>query len=153
MTQPAEQHDPQIQRLGLQDYEAICAVWAASGLHIRPTGRDSRENFARQLESGIQIPLGATLDGQAGQLVGVALVTHDGRKGWINRLAVRPEVQRRGVGRALIRAGEQVILGMGLEICAALIEHFNAASLALFQSEGYKVEQTYYVTKRSRPDA
>ncbi len=102
------------------------------------------------MEGGTQMVLGAQIEGK---LVGVSLVTHDGRKGWINRLGVLPDFQRRGVGAALIRASEKLLHDQGLTIVAALIEHYNTASLNLFQHEGYHVEETYYVTKRDSLDA
>ena len=63
------------------------------------------------------------------------------------------EYQRQGVARRLIRAGENLLHDKGLTITAALIEHHNEASLRLFESEGYHVNDVYYVSKRDRPDA
>lgn len=140
----------EIRTLSMADYEAMLCVWRASGVGAQAAGRESREAMTRQFASGLQTALGALVEDQ---LVGVALITHDGRKGWINRLGVLPAFQRRGIGRALIRAGEAHIASLGLEISAALVEHHNAASLALFQSEGYHLNQTYYLTKRKRPNA
>jgi ribosomal protein S18 acetylase RimI-like enzyme len=140
----------EIRTLSTADYDAICEVWKASGVHYQPTGRESRESFAKQMASGLQIVLGA-LDGD--KLVGVVVVTHDGRKGWINRLGVRPEYQRRGIGSMLVRASEDQIHALGLTICAALVEHGNDPSLGLFQHEGYKVHNVYYLTKRDHPNA
>lgn len=138
-----------IRTLSTDDYDVICEVWRESGLHYQPTGRESPESFAAQMASGLQIVLGAEMDGQ---LVGVAVVTHDGRKGWINRLGVRAAYQRRGVGRELIQASEALIHEKGLPIAAALVEHQNEASLGLFRSAGFQVHDVYYLTKRDRPD-
>ncbi|HLY24930.1 MAG TPA: GNAT family N-acetyltransferase [Aggregatilineales bacterium] len=140
----------EIRELSVADYDAICEVWRACGTKLRPQGRESRESFARQMAGGTQMVLGAFTDGR---LVGVSLVTHDGRKGWINRLGVLPDCQRQGIGAGLIRASEKLLHDNGLTIVAALVEHYNAASLSLFQHEGYHVEDTYYVTKRDSPDA
>jgi len=63
-------------------------------LHIRPKGRDSREAFEGQLASGIQTAVGIEME--QGDLIGVVLVTHDSRKGLINRLAVHPDWRRKG---------------------------------------------------------
>lgn len=140
----------EIRTLSAADYDAICEVWQASGINYQPTGRESQESFAKQMTSGLQIVLGA-LDGD--KLVGVVVVTHDGRKGWINRLGVRPEYQRRGIGSMLVRASEEQIHALGLRICAALVVHDNEASLKLFQHEGYKVNDVYYLSKRDHPNA
>lgn len=140
----------EIRTLGVADYEAICDVWSAAGVKLRKTGRESYESFARQMAGGTQTVLGAMI---GDRLVGVALVTHDGRKGWINRLGVLPDHQRQGIGAALIRASEELLHGQGMTIVAALVEHNNAASLGLFQHEGYTIANVYYLTKRDRPDA
>jgi ribosomal protein S18 acetylase RimI-like enzyme len=140
----------EIRTLGVADYEAICQVWAASGVHFQATGRESHENFAHQMTSGLQAVFGA-MDGD--KLVGVVVVTHDGRKGWVNRLGVLPEYQRRGIGTRLVGAAEDHIHAQGLEIVAALIEHDNDASLSMFKQAGYFVHNVYYVSKRDHPDA
>ena len=142
----------EIRSLDTGDYDAICEVWKASGVSYRTTGRESRESFARQMQSGIQAVFGA-VDAQANRLVGVVVASHDGRKGWINRLGVRPDCQRQGVGTRLIQAADDWLHGQGMTITAALIVHGNDASLGLFQHSGYTLEHVYYLTKRDSPDA
>jgi ribosomal protein S18 acetylase RimI-like enzyme len=132
--------------LTANDYDAVRELWQQAGLSIRPVGRDSREQFTAQLASGLQTVIGVR-DGQ--RLIGVVVTTHDGRKGWINRLAVHPDYRRQGLGRRLIREAEQVLHSQGLHIIAALIEDGNAASLALFQQAGYAdYSSIHYMTKR-----
>lgn len=140
----------EIRTLGVTDYDAICDVWRTAGVKLRTTGRESYDSFARQMAGGTQTVLGAMI---GDRLVGVALITHDGRKGWINRLGVLPDYQRQGIGAALIRASEELLHSQGMTIVAALVEHHNAASLGLFRHEGYVVDDVYYLTKRDRPDA
>jgi hypothetical protein len=60
-------------------------LWQEAGIHYRPGGRESRSHLAKELEGGQAIFLVAVAEGK---VVGVVLGTHDGRKGWINRLAV-----------------------------------------------------------------
>jgi len=132
--------------LTADDYEAIRAVWEASGLPVRAGGRDSREQFERQMAGDLQRAIGVK---QGDELVGVVLTTHDGRKGWINRLAVHPDFGRRGAGKCLIAGAERLLHAQGIGIIAALIEDWNAPSLALFQGAGYSVHpDIHYLTKR-----
>ena len=137
---------PTIRRLTVDDYEALIDLWQRSGLpSIRPTGRDSREEFAKQNEQG-QIVIGLE---DNGKLMGVVVATNDTRKGWINRLAIDPVQRRKGYGAQLIHAAEAVLREAGLKVMAGLIEDYNDASLALFEREGYKVHtDIYYVSKR-----
>ena len=137
-----------VRRLGLDDYDELLALWQRSGLHsLKPQGRDSRANLARQLASGVQTILGSEVDGQ---LVGAVIVTHDSRKGWINRLAVDPAYRRQGHAGRLIAAAEAVLREQGMHVIAALIESDNDASLALFRKTDYVEGDPgiHYVTKR-----
>jgi ribosomal protein S18 acetylase RimI-like enzyme len=137
--------------LGESDYEEILDLWKRAGLTIRAEGRDSAGAFARQMGWGVQRVAGLR-DG--GRLVAVAVLTHDGRKGWINRLAVDPAYRRRGLAQRLIAEAERwFIEELGLEIWAALIERENTASQALFESMGYGRHDLVYVSKRTRPGA
>jgi ribosomal protein S18 acetylase RimI-like enzyme len=136
--------------IGKNDYDRLVALWQAAGLHFKPAGRDTHAAFEQQMDRGQQV-LG--IETEDGQLVGSVIVTHDGRKGWINRLAVHPDYRRKGLARQLIAAAEEALRAQGIGIFAALIEPDNAASLALFLSEEY-VDWTglHYVTKRDHPD-
>jgi len=132
--------------LTADDYEAVRAIWEAAGLPVKPGGRDSREQFVRQMAGDLQAVIGVK---QGGELVGVVLTTHDGRKGWINRLAVRPEHRRKGIARQLIDEAERTLRAQGMQIIAALIEDGNAASLELFEQAGYSdFRGIHYLTKR-----
>jgi ribosomal protein S18 acetylase RimI-like enzyme len=140
--------EERIVELGVADYERLMSLWHRTGLHsLRPQGRDSREALAQQLETGIQKVLGLELDGR---LAGVVVTTHDSRKGWINRLAVDPESRCRGYGRRLVAAAEAALRDQGMTVIAALIEHDNPESLALFQKAGYiEIDPgIHYLSKR-----
>lgn len=138
--------------LSVKDYDAVMDLWRRSGLSsLRLRGRDSREAFARQLESGVQTVLGLEKDGR---LIGAVVATHDGRKGWINRLAIDPDQRRQGHARRLLAAAEAALRAQGIHVIAALVESWNEASLALFQSQGYRLsDDVYYLSKRDSTEA
>jgi ribosomal protein S18 acetylase RimI-like enzyme len=136
--------------LAAVDYDDLLALWQSSGLPVRPAGRDAASAFARQMADGHQRVVGL----RAGtRLVAAAVLTHDGRKGWINRLAVDPVYRRRGLASLLIAEAERWFQEIGLEVFAALIEDENAASLALFDALGYHTPEVTCVSKRLRPTA
>jgi ribosomal protein S18 acetylase RimI-like enzyme len=137
--------------LGAHDYAEILALWGRAGLSVRPTGRDAADAFARQMAGGLQRVIGLR---EAGRLVAVAVLTHDGRRGWINRLAVDPARRRRGLAAHLIAEAERWFTqDLGLEVWAALIEGENRGSQALFDALGYRRHDVVYVSKRTRPEA
>jgi ribosomal protein S18 acetylase RimI-like enzyme len=140
-----------IRRLELADYDALFTLWQRAGLtSLKPNGRDSREAFAQQLASGVQTVLGLENDRQ---LIGAVVATHDGRKGWINRLVVDPAHRRQGHARRLIAAAEATLKAQGMHVIACLIEGWNETSLALFQGKGYVPGDVCYLSKRDSDKA
>jgi DNA polymerase III epsilon subunit family exonuclease len=129
---------------------AMRDLWVAARLTHKPKGRDRMERLAAEMESGRAAFIGAYLDSQ---LVGTVIATDDGRRGWINRLAVHPDYRGRDIARALIRAAESYLRGLGIAVLDALIDADNEASRQLFNSEGYvQVPDILYFTKRPSRD-
>ena len=139
-----------IREFRIEDYDAVTALWDKAGLSYRPTGRDSRERIANQIELDSTIFLVAKVNGA---LVASILGTHDGRKGWINRLAVAPELRHRNIARRLVTEVEDRFSRAGIEVTACLIEEANAESMRLFQKLGYERYEVAYFSKRRSPDA
>lgn len=132
-----------IRAISSDDYDALVELWTASGSGFQVNGRESREALTRHFERFPHLSFAAI---SGGQFVGVVLGTHDGRKGWINRLAVRPEFRRRGIAQALVRACDAAIRAAGIEIVAALVESENEPSAAMFRKLGYSdaIEVRYF---------
>jgi ribosomal protein S18 acetylase RimI-like enzyme len=90
---------------------------------------------------------------QNGRLIGSVIATFDGRRGWVNRLAIVPEERRRGVAKALIARAEKLLRQRGAMIIGAHVERENTASLRFFERCGYNLRgDIVYVSKRERPD-
>ncbi|MCX7021562.1 MAG: GNAT family N-acetyltransferase [bacterium] len=137
-------------RLETADYYRLVSLWTAAGLEHKPRGRDSRSAFERQLTQGMVAFFGLFRDGE---LLGSVLASHDGRKGWINRLAVAPAERRKGLARRLIGAAEEWLASRGLEIYACLVEGRNEGSRDAFAACGYEpYPGVIYLTKRVRPE-
>jgi ribosomal protein S18 acetylase RimI-like enzyme len=133
------------------DYDRIMELWAAGGLPLKPQGRDSRENIGRQIALPMALFLVAE-EGEGGRVVGTVLATHDGRKGWINRVAVDAGSRRKGLGARLVREAESWLEAQGMDILACLIEDDNAVSMTVFEKLGYKKHpEIIYFAKRKFP--
>jgi len=139
-----------IRQFVLEDYVKVINLWIKSGLPYKPKGRDSFESIQKEMEKGVAIFLLALIDEQ---IVGTILGTHDGRKGWINRLAVDPDYRRQGVARSLLKTIEESFEKMRLEIVTCLIEAWNTDSMSFFEKMGYiKHQDILYFSKRKNPD-
>lgn len=139
-----------VETLGPNDYDALVDLWKAAELMYRPTGRDARDSIVSQMALPTCRFLG--IRGSNGELLGGAIATHEGRKGWVNRLAVRKSSQRQGIGRELVAACEEWLFGSGILIIASLVEGDNLPSQRLFEACSYERDDTIvYFRKRVRP--
>jgi GNAT superfamily N-acetyltransferase len=140
-----------IEQLGIEAYDDIVRVWGNAGLTWRPTGRDSEERLTQEMARDDAAYFGAFVNER---LVGVALATYDGRKGWINRVAVEPDYRRTGLARKLLDACELFLKRRGALVIACLIEEWNFPSMDLFVSCGYVFHKDiHYFSKRESPEA
>jgi ribosomal protein S18 acetylase RimI-like enzyme len=142
--------DIQIRKYRTEDYEAVTALWEEAGLPYKPQGRDRRD----RIESQVKQPNVIFLVAEKGEkLVGTVLGTHDGRKGWINRLAVTTDYRNQGVARKLVVEIESRFFHQGIEIIACLIEDWNRVSMEVFEELGYmRHPEIIYFTKRKYPE-
>ena len=139
-----------IRKLTIGDYDKMIKLWERSSLPFKPKGRDSRQEIARQIRENPEFFLGA-FEGKT--LAGVVIGSHDGRKGWINRLAVDPEYRMQGIAQLLIARMEKSLREKGARIICALVEELNLDSISLFEKLGYVTHRDIlYVSKRESED-
>ncbi len=132
------------------DYDILIKLWEKSGLPYKPKGRDSRDSIIKEMSRGCGKFLFALINDKH---IGSVLVTHDGRKGWINRLCVLPEYRKQGIARKLVKSSEQWLKEQDIGIFACQIEGYNKESFEAFQKMGYvNFEGIRYLTKRVHPD-
>jgi len=139
-----------VRRMRPGDYSAVADIWVRSGLPNQPRGRDSEERIMEQMKRDSSIFLVAE---DRDRIVGVVLVTHDLRKGWMNRLAVSPEEQGRGIAKQLVLRAEEELSALGIGVFAVQIHEHNERSRKLFAELGYREHSDIvYCSKRSGPD-
>ncbi|MEM3341622.1 MAG: GNAT family N-acetyltransferase [Thermoplasmata archaeon] len=145
--------DIDIVQVGKEQLHEVIDVWNRSGLKTKPGGRDCLTELEKQVEQKNVFFLAALEKKEGRKPVGVVLVTHDSRKGWINRLAVLPEYRKKGYASALIKAAEELLEKNGIYVWCALIEEWNKASISLFLKNSYtEHKDIIYFTKRKSKD-
>ncbi len=139
-----------IRRAGIIDYQEVIHLWKMVQLPLKPKGRDKRENIEKEMSRpDLAIFLVAVNEDS---VIGTIIGTHDGRKGWINRLAVHPDYQHQGMARQLVREVENQLSKSGIDITACLIEGYNRDSMEFFKKIGYrKHEDIFYFSRRKYP--
>ncbi len=130
----------------IEEYDILIELWEKAELPYRPLGRDSKENISKQLE---QPNISFLFAESEEKIVGSIIISHDGRKGWINRVAILPEYRNLGIASYLIDDAEKRLKKMGIDIVACLIEDWNLKSLKLFDKLDYiRHSDIIYFTKR-----
>ena len=142
--------DVVIREFRMDDYENVLRLWDEAEIHYRPKGRDSRKWIEKELKSGQAIFLVAEADAR---IVGVVLGTHDGRKGWINRLAVVKDARRQNIASKLVTAVEMRLNTIGIDVIACMIENENTISMKFFKKLGYIKSPVEYFSKRQSWDS
>ena len=141
----------EIRKLRIKDYGRMLEVWKSAGLAFKPKGRESRISISKQMKETPELFLGAFREDT---LVGVIVGSSEGkRKGWLNRIAVLPQMRGQGIAKKLTWAAEKELKKMGIGIIGLLIEKSNKTSIKLAKSLGYKVHTNIlYLTKRESED-
>ena len=91
--------DVRIREMVLADYDAVVALWKSTpGVDIRPV-TDSRDGIERLLARNPGLSVVAV---SGDELVGCALASHDGRRGFLQHVVVVPALRGQGLAKAMI---------------------------------------------------
>ena len=117
-------HDTVILRPAIAaDLPALRALWGRCGLHPSRSDTDARLSSLIALAGGLFL---VAEDGN-GAVVCSVMASWDGRRGWINRLAVDPSARGGGLGERLMIEAESRLAAIGCDKVNMLIEPDNAA--------------------------
>lgn len=119
------------------------ALWHACGL-TRPWN-DPAEDLRRAVQGPASTVLGCVADGQ---LLGTAMVGHDGHRGWIYYLAVREDQRGRGLGRTLVRACEAWTAAHDIPKLQLMVRTGNEPVTAFYERLGYEVSDVVVLGRR-----
>jgi len=135
-----------IRNFNINDYNNVIRLWDQTKLPFKSEGRDSLIKIRNEINKENSIFLVAE---DKGKIIGTVFGTHDGRKGWINRLAVLPDYQRKGIAKKLCLEVENKLNNLGIEIICCLIENYNINSFNFFKKLGYILhDDIKYLSKR-----
>lgn len=126
--------DALLREFRITDYERVLALWRRVGLIIRPG--DDLESIRLKLQRDSDLFL-VSEENQV--IIGVVMGAWDGRRGWINRLAIDPAFQRRGVATRMLEEVEARLSQKGAKKVNAQVYEWNERSLQFFKARGYEV--------------
>lgn len=116
-----------------EDIPAALALWQeVEGMCLRDA--DSPPALSRYLRRNPGCSYVATND--RGELIGVSLAGHDGRRGYLHHVAVSPAFRKHGLGRQLVDRCLTALKGEGIEKVNFFVKADNAAGLAFWKRMG-----------------
>jgi putative acetyltransferase len=129
-----ERHFPYtIRPFSMEAYDEVYALWQATpGVGL--SSADGRDEIGRYLARNPGLSFVAEQDGR---LVGAVLCGHDGRRGFIHHLAVRPEARRQGLGGRLVRACLGGLRAAGIQKCHLFVFGANVEAIAFWKAAGW----------------
>jgi ribosomal protein S18 acetylase RimI-like enzyme len=114
------------------DLPAVLNLWGAAG--AVPSATDDLDGLERLLLADRESLL---LADASEEIVGTLIAGWDGWRGSFYRLAVDPGRRRRGIARALVRAGEDRLLRQGARRLTAIVAADEEGAMSLWQAVGY----------------
>ncbi len=116
-----------------EEAPAVLALWLQSRSEHATTA-DRLLDVQRLLSEESGSLLVADADGL---ILGALIAAWDGWRGNMYRLAVHLDHRRRGVGLALVRAGEKHLYGRGARRITALVAYEDEVASAFWEAAGY----------------
>ena len=119
------------------DEESVAQLW--SSVFPNPAPRNvPRSVIAQKMAMQRDLFFVAEMDGS---VVGTAMAGYDGHRGWLYTVAVLPELQRRGIGKALVQRAEESLAALGCPKVNLQVVTSNAAVVGFYERLGYVVEE------------
>ena len=135
-----------IRAMTMDDYEQVYELWACMR---RPRNKDdSRESVQRFLQRNPGLSVVAEANGK---VVGAALCGHDGRRGFLYRVAVDPTQRRMGLGQAMVQACLAALQQEGISVCAIDVFTSNNEGRAFWPAQGFQLWEGQLIYLKELP--
>ncbi len=125
------------------DLDEMLALWRDAPLRISPT--DTPTGLRRHIALSGRFAL--ALCAADGAIIGTVLGSDDGRRGWINHLAVRRDHQHNGYGARLVQALIARLTAAGCEKLNLLVVNNNAHVVPFYASLGFALDDNLFMAR------
>ena len=129
------------------DESAVILLWERCDL-LRPWN-DPHKDIRRKLEVQAEM---FVVGFSKGELVATAMAGYEGHRGWVNYLAVAPEHQGKGFGRAIMAEAEKLLRRAGCPKINVQVRGANTAAVEFYRRLGYRMDDVVSLGKRIERD-
>ena len=134
-----------IRVMTIADYDGVYNLWLHTpGMGLNTTD-DSRDGIAAYLRRNPATSFVAECDGN---IVGVIMAGHDGRRGYIHHTAVREEYRGLGLGSRLVSSALDALKEEGIAKVALVAFARNEMGNAFWEKQGFTTRED--LTYRNR---
>jgi ribosomal protein S18 acetylase RimI-like enzyme len=115
------------------DRSAVVRLWERAGLVASYNDPTEDFDFAVGKQSSDVL-----VGWSAGKIVASVLVGHDGHRGWLYYVAVDPDYQKRGLGTAIVGAGEAWLASRSVKKVMLLVRETNTRVVRFYEDLAYE---------------
>ncbi|MFN3015890.1 GNAT family N-acetyltransferase [Vibrio coralliilyticus] len=122
-----------IRPMAIEDYDAVIRLWLQTeGMSVRDA--DSRENIALYLDRNPDLSFVAISEGN---IIGAVLVGTDGRRGYLQHLAVLPQFRGQRIGYQLISQSINALAKIGIPKTHLFVYDDNLNAQKFYEKLGW----------------
>mgnify|MGYP001003524819 CR=1 FL=1 len=126
------------------DHSAATALWRSlPGMGL--SGADAKAEIEKFLKKN---PETCWVAEWGDSLAGTILGGSDGRRGYIYHLAVREDLQKRGIGNGLLTRCLDAFRAAGIQKCHLLVYHDNLAGIAFWEHASWKLREDVLIMSK-----
>ncbi|OEF25379.1 GNAT family N-acetyltransferase [Vibrio rumoiensis] len=122
-----------VREMDIADYDSVIALWCQTeGMSIRDA--DSRESIGRYLERNSGLSFVAESESE---IVGAVLVGTDGRRGYLQHLAVSPKFRGQRLGCELVSTSLDALSKLGIPKTHLFVYNDNVSAQQFYEKLGW----------------
>jgi len=120
--------------MSIKDYEQVYSLWLNTPNMGLNDIDDSKEGISKYL---VRNPKTCFVAEKDGEIIGIILCGHDGRRGYIHHTAVAQSEQRNGVGTSLLEAAMSALEREGITKAALVVFEKNEKGNLFWKKQGF----------------
>ena len=132
----------EIRQFVIEDTDAVLEVWSLAGMTTPE--RNPRADIQKKLRHSPESFFVGVLEGK---VVATVMVGYDGHRGWIYSLAVRPDLQRKGIGRQMMEEAENWLRQHGCPRVKLQVDEARGDVAGVCRKLGYEVQPLVSMAK------